>query len=163
MLKKYLSLNLLALVLFIADRIVKIYFIKNPAVSYSGDFFYGLISFHFEKNLGMAFGILLNQSILISLISFIIIILFSFLVRAYQQNSFWEVSSLTLIISGAISNLFDRLKYNFVVDYIDLKFFTVFNLADIMITFGVIFLLTFLFFNQEVKNLKSFDKGKELR
>ena len=45
------------------------------------------------------------------------------------------------IIMGAASNLFDRLKYGYVIDYLDLKYFTVFNLADAMIIFGVAILL----------------------
>ena len=45
---------------------------------------------------------------------------------------------LLAIIFGAISNLFDRIKYGYVIDYLDLKYFTVFNLADVMIVGGVI-------------------------
>jgi signal peptidase II len=43
---------------------------------------------------------------------------------------------LLFIIFGAISNLVDRLKFGYVIDYIDIKYFTVFNLADIMIVVG---------------------------
>jgi signal peptidase II len=45
------------------------------------------------------------------------------------------------ILSGAISNIIDRIRFGCVVDYIDLKIFPVFNLADIYITLGIIFLV----------------------
>jgi len=45
------------------------------------------------------------------------------------------------VILGAAGNLFDRLKYGYVVDYLDLKYFTAFNLADVMIVAGVIYLI----------------------
>jgi len=48
---------------------------------------------------------------------------------------------LILIFSGAISNFVDRLRFGCVVDYIDLKFFPVFNLGDVYITLGTIFIL----------------------
>ena len=45
---------------------------------------------------------------------------------------------MALIIFGAVSNLYDRLKYGFVIDYFDLKYFTIFNIADAMIFFGAL-------------------------
>ena len=48
---------------------------------------------------------------------------------------------LTTILFGAISNILDRFSYGYVVDYLELKYFTVFNLADMMISGGVIVLL----------------------
>jgi signal peptidase II len=43
-----------------------------------------------------------------------------------------------LIILGALSNLLDRLKFGYVVDYLDLRYFTVFNLADCLIVGGAV-------------------------
>ena len=40
---------------------------------------------------------------------------------------------LTILLFGAISNIIDRIRLGFVIDYIDLKYFTIFNIADIMI------------------------------
>jgi lipoprotein signal peptidase len=48
------------------------------------------------------------------------------------------------IILGATSNLADRFQYGYVIDYFDLKYFTVFNLADVLIVGGTIGLLWFL-------------------
>ena len=114
MFKKYLSLNLLVLVLFIADRILKLYFLKNPTKEIGGDFF----KLNFETNTGMAFGLSINQIALLVLIVIILIALINILVRAYFEKNLLEIFTITLIIAGAISNLIDRLRYGFVIDYI---------------------------------------------
>ena len=141
MFKKYFSLSFAVLILFVVDRVLKFYFLKNPSLSFGGDFIFGLLNFQLEKNSGVAFGILINQSLLLVLVAVIILILFWILSKAYRVQDLFTVFSLTLIITGAFSNLFDRLRYDFVVDYINIPFFTVFNLADIMITAGVCLLL----------------------
>lgn len=61
----------------------------------------------------------------------------------FKFKSYYQKIFLILILSGAISNIIDRLRFGCVVDYIDLKFFPVFNLADVYITLGVIFLIVF--------------------
>ena len=67
----------------------------------------------------------------------IVILIYAFLnAKIIGQKYF-----LILIFSGAISNIIDRLRFGCVVDYIDLKFFPVFNLADIYITIGVLLIL----------------------
>ena len=52
-----------------------------------------------------------------------------------------STSYMILILAGAISNIIDRLYYGCVIDFIDLRFWPVFNLADIFIVSGVVFLL----------------------
>jgi signal peptidase II len=67
----------------------------------------------------------------------IVILIYAFLnAKIIGQKYF-----LILIFSGAISNLLDRLRLGCVIDYIDLKFFPVFNLADVYITIGIIFII----------------------
>lgn len=48
---------------------------------------------------------------------------------------------LVLVLSGAVSNMIDRIRFGCVIDYINLKFWPVFNLADVYITVGIISLL----------------------
>jgi lipoprotein signal peptidase len=58
-----------------------------------------------------------------------------------KSKIFYQQIFLAIIFSGAISNMIDRIRFGCVVDYIDLKFFPVFNLADVYITLGVIFII----------------------
>lgn len=99
------------------------------------------LDFQLVPNHGVAFGILFNQSIILFLTIIILVVLVSLLIDFLKQLNWFSVFSCGLIMVGAISNLIDRLHYGFVVDYIDVTWFTVFNIADIMITIGVTLLI----------------------
>lgn len=69
-------------------------------------------------------------------------VLVIFLLVALRSKYFiHNTSYIILILSGAVSNIIDRLYHGCVIDFIDLKFWPVFNLADIFIVSGAIFLL----------------------
>lgn len=138
MLVKLLGINILGLILFVADRLSKIYFLKNPSLTYGGDFFYGLISFYYATNTGIAFGIKINQILISVIIILILVWLFKLLLDSYRDKNLLNILSLSLIIIGALSNLIDRFKYGFVIDYIDVRWFSIFNIADSIITIGII-------------------------
>jgi signal peptidase II len=61
-------------------------------------------------------------------------------------------TSYALILGGAISNLVDRFRVGYVIDFIDFRFWPVFNLGDTAITCGIILLFLILF--QQDKNIK---------
>lgn len=67
----------------------------------------------------------------------IVFLIFALKKRYFMHNTLYT----TLILSGAVSNIIDRVKLGCVVDFIDLKFWPVFNIADTFIVLGVIFLL----------------------
>ena len=141
--------------LLIADRILKLYFVQNPAAKISGDFVFGLLNFNLVKNSGLAFGLAFFQPVLIVIIFLIILILIWHLVKFYWQKDFWLVLSFTLIIAGAVSNLLDRIRFGYVIDYFDVPWFSVFNLADCLITVGVgIFIINVFFASQLDKKEK---------
>ena len=78
-------------------------------------------------------GWLLN--ILITIIAIILIAIYLY----YKKRQLWlEAGWLFMIILGALSNLYDRWRYQAVVDYINISWFTVFNLADILICWGIL-------------------------
>ena len=154
MFKKYLGLNITVFILFIffiLDLALKFYFIENPTIIIGRDFIFGLVNFHLVKNSGIAFGIVLNQIFLVILIIVIILIMIRVLVKAYFEKNNGLVVGLSFIVVGAISNLIDRIRFGFVVDYIDLKWFTVFNLADTMISVGVVILLIVIYKGKDKK------------
>lgn len=130
-----------ALSLFIADRIFKNYFLQNP--QRSGDFIVDFFGMRFVKNYGISYGLFSTQHVayriaLIVVVSILIIALIHFLYQAYEEKKIFHVAALLLVIVGAVSNLLDRIFYGFVIDYLDVTFFTIFNLSDVMITIGVI-------------------------
>ncbi len=127
----------IAVLFLIADRLLKSLasagFWREP-FSLVGDLF----SLNFFKNYYIAFSISwIKDPFLSLLILFIIIGLIYCLIYLYKKNSPVEEMGLLLFLTlGAISNFFDRVKWGYVIDYFDLKYFTVFNIADIMIVLG---------------------------
>lgn len=73
---------------------------------------------------------------------FIWMIIFSLLIYNFLKSKhYFEKIALAIILSGAFSNIIDRLLRGCVIDFIDLKIWPVFNLADIYITIGIIFIV----------------------
>lgn len=98
-------------------------------------------------NPGIAWGLVIPKVILFGLLSAIVITLLFILIKHQESGTFNKKTdfSIILLLSGAISNIADRLYFGCVIDFIDLKFWPIFNLADIFISLGVIFLIVHVF------------------
>lgn len=94
----------------------------------------------FTKNYDAAFSLPTIIDPIIIIIPLVIILCYYF-VRSLKTENNLKTIGLLFIIVGAASNLYDRLLYGYIIDYIDIKYFTVFNLADVMIGGGIILLL----------------------
>jgi len=103
-----------------------------------------LLTFNFVPNYNIAFSLPLGGIWLNILITIIIIAILSYLIFNYKHLSKLEIISFSGILLGAAGNLIDRLKYGYVIDYLDLKWFTVFNLSDVLISFSTIALFIYL-------------------
>lgn len=88
-------------------------------------------------NKGIAWGIRIPELLIFSVT--LLMILFFISYRNHLKNS---VLPMILISAGAISNIIDRLSLDCVIDFIDLRFWPIFNLADIYISLGAIILIT---------------------
>ena len=97
-------------------------------------------------NRGGAFGFFQNQLLLFVLVSFFAIGLIIYNLKN-KTNSFIFKLSLSLILGGAVGNLIDRLRFGFVVDFLDLRIWPVFNIADSVITLAALALSWELIFN----------------
>ena len=108
-----------------------------------------LFRLDFVKNYGAAFNIFSGSRIFLSLISILFsILLIYFIFRKKTLNTF-DLYSYSFILGGTIGNGIDRIFKGFVVDFINLNIinFPVFNIADISINIGFIFLLYNIFKN----------------
>ncbi|MCK4810533.1 MAG: signal peptidase II [Candidatus Omnitrophica bacterium] len=88
-------------------------------------------------NTGAAFGILNNKNCFLVCISVIFIIFLLIIISRDNEKNFLIKLSYGLILGGALSNLFDRILYGYVIDYLDFQIWPVFNLSDACITIGV--------------------------
>jgi signal peptidase II len=130
---------IIAAIIFCLELSIKTYLRLNfPGASMPviKDIFHISIVF----NTGAAFGILQNQTTFLICIGLLFILIFFFFVKSEKNKNIVFYIACGLIVGGALSNLCDRIFLGFVVDYIDLRVWPVFNLADSCITSGIILL-----------------------
>ncbi len=132
-------INLAVLILFVSDRILKLFFRQLSGGEFFvwGDWF----KLKMTLNRGVAFGWPINYYLLIGLHILIVVFLVFLLVGFYRRRRYLMIFLTSLVLAGAISNLLDRIFFGGVIDYFEMKYFTVFNLADVMITLGAIGLI----------------------
>jgi len=122
-------------IFFAADRIL-----KAVALAIEGkeaiSIIPGLFSFNFTKNYYISFSLPLSGPFLNIAIGLIITGLIAYIIFLLRnkKSEKMEIVLFFAILLGALSNFIDRLSFGFVVDYLELKGFSVFNLADAMIT-----------------------------
>ncbi|MGC8877686.1 MAG: signal peptidase II [Anaerolineae bacterium] len=102
-------------------------------------------------NSGAAFGLFPNQGSLFILIAIIVVIAIVIYYRHLPAEDWLIRISLGLQLGGAIGNLIDRLRFGYVVDFIDISFWPIFNLADASITIGVLLIIYQLWRMERVK------------
>ena len=136
--QKKMTVKIFTIIFFIiCDRFLKFLAVNSffdEPVRIAGDFF----KLNFAGNYNIAFSLPLSGWWLNILIILIIIALIYNLLYLFLKQKYNQAVLLFIIIIGAISNLFDRIKFGYVIDYLDLIYFTVFNLADVMIVVGVV-------------------------
>ena len=98
----------------------------------------------YVQNKGAAWSILEDQRILLLIISVIVLFLINKAMNKEKLDKL-EIVSYGMIIGGIVGNLFDRIFYSFVIDFIDFRIFgynyPVFNLADTFIVIGIILMI----------------------
>ena len=139
--------------LFLSTFIILIDQYTKYLISYNNKLFINkdflLFRLDFVKNYGAAFNIFSGSRIFLSLISILFSILLIYLIfRKKTLNSF-DLFAYSFILGGTIGNGIDRIYKGFVIDFINLNIinFPVFNIADISINIGFIFLLYNIFKN----------------
>ena len=145
--------------IFILDRISKI-FVLNLSEKYSQLELYqsSFINIFLIWNKGIAFGLLsFERNSLYNLITVLILVIILILFVLVFKSEKFKKKSYIFITGGALGNLFDRIIYNSVPDFIDIHFkefhWFIFNIADIFITIGVICLI----FDEIILERKRYD------
>ena len=152
MITKYLTKNfyintIIFFLIFILDRFSKIYVMNLDKVNYSSELYQSkYLNINLIWNEGIAFGLLsFNQNNLYNLLSFLIAIIVFVIFLMIIKNNNIKRYPLLMIFAGAAGNLYDRIVYKAVPDFIDFHIgdfhWFIFNVADIFISFGVICLI----------------------
>ena len=135
----------LSIFIILVDQFTKYLISYNYKIFLNIDFF--LFRFDFVKNYGAAFNLFSGSRIFLSLLSVTCSILLIYLILGKNISNKFDLFAYSFILGGTIGNGIDRILKGFVIDFINLNFinFPVFNIADISINIGFIFLLYSIF------------------
>ncbi len=154
MIARYLTKNfyiniIIVFLIFILDRFSKIYVVNLDKVNYSPELYKSkFLNINLIWNEGIAFGLLsFDQSNFYNLLSLLITIIVLFIFFMIIKNNNIKKYPLLMIFAGAIGNLYDRIAYKAVPDFIDFHIeefhWFIFNVADIFISLGVFCMILF--------------------
>jgi signal peptidase II len=144
----YINFSIVALIYFL-DRLTKIYVIQLDKNNLGLDIFKSAyIDIVLIWNKGIAFGLFsIDESNLYNILTIIISIIVLILVIMLLKSTGFKRYSLLMIVGGALGNLHDRIFFKAVPDFIDIHVgnfhWFIFNVSDIFITIGVIFMIVF--------------------
>ncbi len=145
-------------------------FIKYLVVEYLKPIEYinvieGFLRFRYVENTGAVFGSFATHTVFLTVFSIILLVFTVYFLVTNKSKSKLVNFCLLLMISGGIGNIIDRIRLQYVVDYIEPLFveFAVFNFADCLITVGAFILIIYLIVDliKDVKKEKSSDDSAE--
>ncbi len=149
---------IIILLIFIFDRTSKMYLINLQSTGTDIDFYiFPFLNFYLVWNTGIGFGLASFESnIFYHVLTLIIVIINLVLIYFLLKAKGAYVYLLSIIIGGSLGNLYDRVYYYAVPDFIDLHIgnfhWFIFNVADIFITVGIISLMFTEIFKKKVSN-----------
>ncbi len=141
--------------LILLDQISKMLIIKY----YQTPIEKGVIGITLIQNTAMAFGFSSGNTKNIVLTSIVLLIVINFVCNQKDRIDTKTAVALSLVLAGGVSNLMDRVLKGGIVDFIKIKNFAIFNIADCYIVLGWILLIVFLIkFNREIVGGKNCEK-----
>ena len=155
MLKKKITIFYIAVLIFTLDRLSKYFILKlSNSVEEFNIPVTSFLNFNLVWNNGIAFGLFsFNEQFYYNIITLVIIIITIVILFFVIKSAGVEKIGFSMIFGGSLGNIFDRLYYSAVVDFIDFHInnihWFIFNIADIFISLGVIILITIEFFGRK--------------
>ena len=138
--------------IFILDRLTKIYVIYLDKINSSSEIFSSkFLNIYLIWNEGIAFGFFsFDENHLYNFLTLFILIIIFVILYMISKSSGFKKYSLLMVFGGALGNVFDRIMYKAVPDFVDFHVgnfhWFIFNLADVFISIGVIFMIIYELF-----------------
>ena len=158
---KTIYINLIIILsIFILDRLTKFYVIYLDKINSGAEIFSSkFLNIYLIWNEGIAFGLFsLQEKNLYNFFTIFILIIISIITFMLSKTTDFKKYPLIFILGGALGNFFDRIFYNAVPDFIDFHVgefhWFIFNVADIFITFGVVFMILVELYGSKIENRK---------
>lgn len=135
------------MLVFILDQWSKVFIVKNFALGSTVEHIEGFLEFTYIRNTGVAFGLLSStnsptKAVLLSGLALLVVVMIVVYILQLPSDKYLSQISLTIILAGALGNLYDRMAYGYVIDFIHFQFkgysWPVFNVADTAISLGVL-------------------------
>ena len=165
---KFIISMLAAGVLVLLDRLSKVWaeeFLRDngPVVLIDR-----VLEFRYTQNTGIAFGLFQGLGVVFIVLTVLLSVILVLLIYKLPSGKHYLPLNIifTLILGGALGNLWDRVFQSYVTDFIYIRLinFPIFNVADICVSLGIVALLFYLLFfykDSELKELFSFRRKKE--
>lgn len=135
----------LTFLIVFCDQLIKFMIHKNMLLGQSLPLIGNFLKLTYVRNTGAAFSLFVGFSSYLAVIGIIVSLVVLYFHHRAPSKDFLIQAALASILGGSLGNLIDRLFRFYVIDYLDLTAWPVFNLADIMINIGVILLIIRLF------------------
>ena len=154
--------SLIILIIFTLDRVSKTYIINLfNETQFNEIYLIKFININFIWNEGIAFGLLnFGNQLFYDLISSLIAIISLVILFLTFKNKNYSGYFFAMVFGGSIGNLYDRIKFSAVPDFIDLHYnnfhWFIFNIADIFITLGILCLIYDEVFLEKKRDGKNF-------
>lgn len=141
----------------ILDQLTKLWAIEvlkdGGSIKIIGDF----LRFTYAENRGAAFSILQDQRVFFIIVTIIMLSVLAYIYFKMKNITKLSKLAISMIAGGAIGNLIDRVRFGFVVDFIDVRFgsfynFPIFNIADSFVVCGTILMIILILFNKFEKS-----------
>ena len=133
--------------ILILDQVSKEMIHLNMSLGESNAVLDDIFHITYIRNTGAAFSILNQHTVFLGVfagIMVVTILVFVFLKR--KKVHFMMLTALIMIAAGGTGNVIDRLMRGYVIDFFDFRIFPVFNIADIFVTVGCVFLVVYVLF-----------------
>lgn len=159
--KKYLILGGIAGLIVAIDQVTKLYIHTHYQLGESTPLLPGFFNLTYVRNFGAAFGFLGDAHPAFREIFFLAtppmaLIIILLILRGVSESDLWQTLALSGVFGGAIGNYIDRLRFRYVIDFLDFHLkdqytWPAFNVADMAIVGGVGLLLFLMFMEGRVK------------
>lgn len=161
--KKHISCMIMIVLIIAFDQITKYFASLKLADGSVAKFIPGVVQFKYAENTGMAFSMLSGARWVFIALTVIVCVGVFYYLFSNRCKSLWLYWSLGVILSGGIGNLIDRIRFGYVVDFIEPTFvnFAIFNIADCAVTCGAVVLVGYLLYDafKDVKKPKENSDG----
>lgn len=148
--KLYIIDIFVLIILIILDQLTKYFAVIKLKNQPSFSLIDGVLEFNYLENKGAAFGMLQNQKIFFVLVALVFLAIIIFVLIKTPQDKKYNILHIILVAigAGAIGNMIDRLRLDYVIDFIyfSLIDFPVFNVADIYVTVSTVLLIILILF-----------------